>query len=469
MIPHLFSAVFIHYTDPGMKTVPVHKDLQDLSLFFTRAGFSVYLVGGAVRDSFLGTTATDWDIATNASPQAVTSLFHRVIPTGIEHGTVTIPFRGHMIECTTFRTEQGYSDGRHPDSVAYAATIEEDLSRRDFTMNAIAVTLPGGAVVDPFDGRKDITRKIIRTVGNPAERFAEDGLRTLRAVRFSTLPGFTIEQATFDAIRPALPVTARVAVERVREELVKLVSGAEPLTGLGYLESSGLLELFLPELAECRGIEQKGRHRFDVLDHSFLACAAAPREDLIVRLSALFHDVGKPRTRAVDDHGNYTFHRHEAVSADITKSVLERLRFPNRTVTEVCHLVRMHMFHYEPVWTDAAVRRFMVAAGVENLDRLFSLRRADTAAISGHTGPLPDLVELQSRINGIVAKKQGLTLRDLAVNGNDLKNEGIRNGPAIGLILHELHEAVLDDPALNTKDRLMEIARAFCREKNIAT
>lgn len=218
-----------------MKTVPVHKDLQDLSLFFTRAGFSVYLVGGAVRDSFLGTTATDWDIATNASPQAVTSLFHRVIPTGIEHGTVTIPFRGHMIECTTFRTEQGYSDGRHPDSVAYAATIEEDLSRRDFTMNAIAVTLPGGAVVDPFDGRKDITRKIIRTVGNPAERFAEDGLRTLRAVRFSTLPGFTIEQATFDAIRPALPVTARVAVERVREELVKLVSGAEPLTGLDIL------------------------------------------------------------------------------------------------------------------------------------------------------------------------------------------------------------------------------------------
>ncbi len=278
-----------------------------------------------------------------------------------------------------------------------------------------------------------------------------------------------MEKKTFDAIEPALPVTARVAIERVREELVKLITGMEPLTGLRYLESSGLLQLFLPELAECRGIEQKGRHRFDVLDHLFHACTASPREDLVVRLAALFHDVGKPRTRKTDEHGNFTFYHHEAVSANMTRIILERLRFPNRTVTEVCHLIRMHMFHYEPVWSDAAVRRFLVSAGLENLDRLFTLRRADTAAISGHTGPLPDLVELKSRIDTILAQKQGLTLRDLAVNGNDLKNAGIRNGPTIGIVLHELHEAVLDDPELNKKEKLLEIARAFCRERNIAT
>lgn len=450
-----------------MNTVPVHKDLKDFSRFFTRAGFTVYLVGGAVRDIFLGKKATDWDVATNAHPRDVQQLFHRVIPTGLEHGTVTIPFRGRMIECTTFRTEQGYSDGRHPDEIAYAATIEEDLSRRDFTMNAIAVSLPDGIIIDPFDGRSDIARKCIRTVGHPEERFSEDGLRTLRAVRFSALPGFTIEQATFEAIRPAIPVTVRVAIERVREELNKLIMGEEPLGAFNYLETSGLLEVFLPELAECRGIDQKGRHRYDVLDHLYHACAAAPGDDPVVRLAALFHDVGKCRTRNTDEHGNYTFYRHESVSAQMTESIMKRLKFPNKITADTVHLIKLHMFHYEPVWTDAAVRRFLVSVGLEHLDRLFLLRRADTAAISGITEPLPDLVELRSRINGILAEKQVLSLRDLAINGNDLKKAGIRNGPAIGSILHELHEAVLDDPLLNTREILLEIALAFCRERSI--
>lgn len=450
-----------------MNTVPVHKDLKDFSHFFTRAGFSVYLVGGAVRDIFLGKKATDWDVATNARPEDVQHLFHRVIPTGIDHGTVTIPFRGHMIECTTFRTERGYSDGRHPDEIAYAATIEEDLSRRDFTMNAIAVSLPDGVIADPFDGRKDISRKCIRTVGNPSERFSEDGLRTLRAVRFSALTGFTIEQKTFEAIAPAIPVTARVAIERIRDELFKLITGEEPLVAFRYLESSGLLKEFLPELAECRGIEQKGRHRHDVLDHLYHACAAAPREEAVVRLAALLHDVGKPRTRDTDDNGSFTFYRHESVSAQMAETIMKRLKFPNGTIADTVHLIRLHMFHYEPVWTDAAVRRFVVSAGLEHLDRLFLLRRADTAAISGAVGPLPDLVELRGRINAILAEKQALTLRDLAVNGNDLIKEGIRNGPSIGIVLHELHESVLDDPSLNNRETLLEIARAFCRERAI--
>lgn len=450
-----------------MNTVPVHKDLKEFSRFFIRGGFTVYLVGGAVRDIFLGKKPTDWDVATNARPQDVQQLFHRVIPTGIEHGTVTIPFRGHMIECTTFRTEQGYSDGRHPDEIAYAATIGEDLSRRDFTMNAIAVSLPDGHIVDPFDGRGDIARKCIRTVGNPAERFSEDGLRTLRAVRFSALPGFAIEQKTFEAIAPAIPVTAQVAIERVRDELYKLITGQEPLGAFSYLEKSGLLLEFLPELSECRGIEQKGRHRHDVLDHLYHACAAVPREEPVVRLAALFHDVGKCRTRNTDEHGNYTFYRHESVSAQLSEAIMKRLKFPNKTITDTVHLIRLHMFHYEPAWTDAAVRRFLVSVGTEHLERLFLLRRADTAAISGIVEPLPYLVELRSRINSILSEKQALTLRDLAVNGNDLKKAGIRNGPSIGIVLHELHETVLDDPSLNTRETLLEIARAFCRERAI--
>ena len=450
-----------------MNTVPVPRDLQEFSHIFTQNGFSVYLVGGAIRDIFLKKKPTDWDVATNASPQQVSKIFKRVIPTGIEHGTVTIPFRSHMIECTTFRTEQGYSDGRHPDKIHYAATIEEDLSRRDFTMNAIAVSLPDGKVIDPFNGRADIKKRIIKTVGSPTERFSEDGLRPLRAVRFSTLTDFTIEPETFAAIQPALTVTGRVAVERVRDELVKLIMSEQPLTGLDYLEKSGLMDLFLPELAQCRGIEQKGRHQFDVLDHLYRACAAAPQNEPEVRIAALFHDIGKPIVRSLDESGNFTFYHHETVSAKMTKKIMERLRFPNRSIEMVTHLIRMHMFHYEPVWTDAAVRRFIVSTGVEYIEPLFLLRRADSAAITGTSTLLPDLVEFRERINHILAQKHVFSLKDLAVTGNDLKKAGITHGPSIGIVLRELHNTVLDDPSLNTKERLIKIALAFCNERKI--
>lgn len=468
-MPHLSLYAFIHYTAHSMNTVPVPQHLQELSRTFTQNGFSVYLVGGAIRDIFLHKNPTDWDVATNATPQQVSNLFRRVIPTGIDHGTVTIPFQGLMIECTTFRTEQGYSDGRHPDEIHYAATIEEDLSRRDFTMNAIAVSLPDGKIIDPFGGRIDIKKRVIRTVGSPTERFSEDGLRPLRAVRFSTLPGFTIDSETFAAIKPVLSVTAKVAIERVRDELIKLIMSEEPQTGLEYLEKSGLLELFLPELARCRGVEQKGRHKFDVLDHLYRSCAASPQSEPEVRIAALFHDIGKPLVRAVDEGGNYTFYHHETVSAKMTKELLERLRLPKRTIEAVTHLVRMHMFHYESVWTDAAVRRFIVSTGVEYIDRLFLLRRADSAAITGTNALLPDLVEFQTRIDAIIAQDHVFSLKDLAVTGNDLKKAGILHGPSIGTVLQELHQTVLEDPSLNTKDRLIEIATAFCSERNIIT
>ena len=448
-----------------MDRIPVHPILKDLSRFFTQSGHRAYLVGGAVRDIVLGKKPEDWDIATDATPEEVARLFRRVIPTGIEHGTVTIPFKNHLIECTTFRTEAGYTDGRRPDSVGYAATIEEDLSRRDFTMNAIAVSLPDGAVTDPFGGREDIKRGVIRTVGVASERFGEDGLRPIRAVRFSAQLGFAIDEETLAAIPGALGVTARVARERIKDELVKLLASPAPSAGLRFMESAGLLELILPELYACRGIDQKGMHEFDVLDHLFAACDASPRESLEIRLTALFHDVGKPVVRAVDADGNYTFHHHETVSAEIAGRVLARLRFPIKTTERVAHLVRQHMFHYEPSWTDAAVRRFIVRAGEEHIESLFALRRADACAITGLKTEPAHLLEFGDRIKAVTEAKHAFSLKDLAINGKDLSALGIPAGPATGHILRELLEATLDDPSLNEADRLREIANAIYRDK----
>jgi len=441
-----------------MDTVPVPELLKDLSRHFTARGYQVYLVGGAVRDLFLGKKPDDWDIATDATPAQVASLFRRIIPTGIEHGTVTIPFREHHIECTTFRTEQGYSDGRRPDSISYAATIEEDLSRRDFTMNAIAVSLPEGSVIDPFSGRADIGRRLIRTVGSAAERFSEDGLRPLRAVRFSSQLAFTMEQSTLEAIRPALPVTARVALERVREELVKILASPVPSTALKSMEATGLLQLILPELQSCRGIEQKGMHRYDVLDHLLLTCDACPADIPELRLAGLFHDIGKPCVRSTDADGEYTFYNHESVSAEMTEELMERLRFPMKLTRAVSHLVRQHMFHYESNWSDAAVRRFLVRTGEDSLSNLFLLRLADASAITGlPAGPLL-LSDFQDHIDRVLAQKHAFSLKDLKVNGRDLMSIGIPSGPHTGQILNELMETVLDDPELNERDRLISIA-----------
>lgn len=450
-----------------MDRVPVPPLLKDLSRFFTAGGFKVYLVGGAVRDMFLDKKADDWDIATDATPEQVAGIFKRIIPTGIEHGTVTIPFRTKMIECTTFRTETGYSDGRRPDSISYTATIDEDLSRRDFTMNAIAVSLPDGTIIDPFDGRADIRSKLIRTVGEAASRFSEDGLRPLRAVRFASQLGFSIHPETLSAIRPALSVTARVASERIRDELTKTLLSPVPSTGLRFMESTGLLGLILDELQNCRGVDQKGMHRFDVLDHLLLTCDAAPATSLELRLAGLFHDIGKPLVREMDDTGVYTFYNHETVSAEIAATIMTRLRYPLKTVKSVTHLVRQHMFHYEPSWTDAAVRRFIVRTGEEYIDQLFALRRADACAIAGIRGTPAHLDEFRARIDGLLEKEHAFSLKDLAINGRDLISAGIPSGPQTGLILHELLETVLEDPSMNTRERLTEIAEAFYRERFI--
>ncbi|MDR2194026.1 MAG: HD domain-containing protein [Treponema sp.] len=442
----------------------IPRILKDIARIFSANGTPCFLVGGAVRDMLRGEKARDFDLATSAAPEAVTAMFRAegctVIPTGVKHGTVTVHYKGTAFEITTFRTESDYRDGRRPEKITYTATIEEDLARRDFTMNAIALELPQGRLVDPFNGRADIRNRIIRCVGNPRERFSEDGLRPLRCVRFAAQFGFSVDGETLAAIPPALPITAKVSAERIRDELDKTIDSVKPSTGLLLMERTGLLTHILPELAVCRGVDQKGYHRFDVLDHSLLACDYAARERYPreVRLAALFHDIGKPAVRAMDASGVWTFYRHEQESAVLARAIMSRLRYPNAVIDTVIHLVAEHMFHYTADWSNAAVRRFIVRVGETHLPNLYKLRRADVCAAAGEQFPPDFLMPLMDRVHAILDEKKALTLKDLAVSGADLIALGIKPGPRLGVILKELLEAVLDDPELNTKQTLLEIA-----------
>ena len=443
--------------------------LKELASVFNSQGKQVYLVGGAVRDMLRGEKIHDWDLATDALPDEVTAVIKaaggKVVPTGIKHGTVTVFYKKHSAEITTFRTESDYSDGRRPDTVNYAATIEEDLSRRDFTMNAIALRLPKAEIIDPFGGARDIKAGIIRCVGKAAERFGEDGLRPLRAVRFAAQLGFELEQNTQDAISGALAISAKVSQERVRDEIDKILASALPSRAFLLMEKTGLLELFLGELAVCRGIEQKGYHRFDVLDHSLLACDYAARNGFSheLRLAALLHDVGKPQTQKMDNSEVWTFYRHEEIGDVMCREMLGRLRYSNAVIDSVCHLVKEHMFHYTPDWNDSAVRRFIARVGENSLENLYCLRRADTFALTGRESEGHALLLLVNRVEEILASGRAFSIKDLAVTGNDLKTIGIKPGKTMGLILHELLETVLDDPAQNTQEKLLEIAEKTYR------
>jgi putative nucleotidyltransferase with HDIG domain len=445
------------------KRISVHPELKEIAGIFNKHNKKVYLVGGAVRDILRNKKASDWDLATDASSDEVCKMFRRVIKTGIKHGTVTILYKDDALEVTTFRTEAAYSDGRRPDAVQFAASIEEDLSRRDFTMNAIAAELPSGIIVDPFNGVKDIQNGIIRCVGSAEERFSEDGLRPLRALRFAAKLGFSLDNGIIKAIPATLAVTAKVSPERVRDEFEKIILSDRPSAALTIMGETGLLQLLLPELAACAGVEQKGYHRFDVWTHSVLACdyAAKINANEEVRLAALFHDIGKPATAKPDERGIWTFYNHEKISAELTRCLMFRLRFPNTIIDKVTHLINEHMFHYEDVWNDAAVRRFVARAGEENLNSLFDLRRADSFGMRAEEPPPDLLLSFQLRIEKVLAKSRALSIKNLAVNGRDLMAAGISAGPRMGIILQRLMEAVLEDPELNTKENLLKIGKAI--------
>ena len=455
-----------------MNHIKIPDILKKMNEIFVQHGYKAYLVGGAVRDMLMGKEPHDWDVTTDATPEQVMSIFRKVIPTGIAHGTVTVLFMKNEIEVTTFRTESDYSDGRHPDKVEYTGNIEEDLSRRDFTINAIASYLGDGTITDPFHGRDDIKRKIIRTVGNPLERFSEDGLRPVRAVRFSAQLGFEIERETLKAISEPeiLKKTSGISLERFRDELLKLMKAEKPSAGLKLMEESGILDIFIPEFKKCRGCIQgdfRGYHQFDVLDHLFYACDGAPASKQNVRLAALFHDIGKPDVKRViptPQGDQFTFYNHEAKSQQITKEILFRLKFSNAEIANICHLVVNHMFNYTQDWTDAAVRRFLAKIQAENLEDLYDLRLADiygmnNAPVRGQDSRTIALLnELKDRISKETEKNSVLSLKQLAVNGKDLMKNGISAGKDLGFVLNQLLETVLEDPSQNEKEQLIKIA-----------
>ncbi|MBQ9627021.1 MAG: HD domain-containing protein, partial [Treponema sp.] len=443
-----------------MRGVKIPYELQKMNSLFEAAGFEAYLVGGAVRDEIMGKGAHDWDVATNARPEDVIKIFRRVIPTGIKHGTVTVHFMKKAIEVTTFRTESDYSDGRHPDKVEYAGRIEEDLSRRDFTMNAMAASLKDGHIVDPYGGADDIKARVIRAVGVPHERFMEDGLRPVRAVRFASQLGFKIEEKTWAAILrdDILKKAAGISLERFRDEFCKILLSPVPSVGLKLLEESGLLKIFVPELLQgraCVQSDERGFHSFDVLDHNFYACDGAvlrggsqaceqsPADRLLIlRLAALFHDVAKPSCKRVVpaegdggrqslsseqslSGGKITFYNHEIAGEKMARGILVRLKFSNAQIDAVCHLIKEHMFNYESSWSDAAVRRFVQRVGAQNIDALFDLRLADIYGMKRAEVRLHDtavcgkLLELRERVDAALSQKSAMGLKDLAVNGGD--------------------------------------------------
>ncbi|MGH7285791.1 MAG: CCA tRNA nucleotidyltransferase [Polyangiaceae bacterium] len=420
-----------------------------------------WIVGGCVRDLLAGRAVSDWDIATDALPQEVQKIFPKVIPTGIAHGTVTVLQHGKAYEVTTLRGETTYSDGRHPDAVHFVDDITADLARRDFTFNAIAIEPISGQIIDPFEGRKDLENKILRAVGNAEERFSEDGLRVLRAARFAATLEVDLDPDTEKAIPRTLDTFKKVSAERVRDEWVKTMKAKRPSRAFEIMKTSGILAITCPELLEGVGMSQNKYHAYDVWTHG-MECMNACAGDPILRIAALLHDVGKPKTRAFSEKTkDYTFYDHDQVGAEIAHPIATRLKFSNDERARIVDLVRHHLFHYTDEWNDATVRRWMKRVGVDRISDLYVLNEADVRS-KGLEGPpdLDPLEKLKAHVAKVEALGAALSTRDLAIDGRDLMNElGLAPGPILGKILNALLEDVIADPAKNGRDSLLQRAR----------
>lgn len=427
---------------------------------FEENGYECYLVGGSVRDLILGNEIYDYDFATNARPEMVMKLFRRAIPTGIKHGTVSVIMdENSTYEITTYRADGKYIDGRRPESVSFSNSLKEDVQRRDFTINGLAFDIKSAEIIDFVEGLKDIERGIIRTIGDPVDRFSEDGLRTYRACRFASKLDFEIEENTFAAISKTLNVAELVSVERIRDELKKILVSRKPSVGIEYLRKSGLLKLFLPELDDCYLVEQNKYHSYDIYYHSLYSCDAAPKDRLLIRVAALLHDVGKLPVRREGAHGDYTFYNHEVVGAKMTRRIMKRLKFSNDEIAIVNNLVLNHMFHFTDDWTDGAVRRFMRKVGVENIEDLFLLRLADRKGNGARDGIPAQLYQLKRRVEKAIIEENAISVKDLDINGSILMEKfNLKSGPIIGKVLNELLEIVLDDPEANNSKFLIEKA-----------
>jgi tRNA nucleotidyltransferase (CCA-adding enzyme) len=431
------------------------------------AGHQAFVVGGSIRDLLVGRPPGDFDVATSAHPEETLRVFGNrfAIPTGLQHGTVTVLASEaggtHHVEVTTFRGEGAYLDGRHPSTVSFGATLDEDLSRRDFTMNAIAYEPATGALVDPHEGRADIARKLVRAVGDPVLRFGEDGLRPMRAVRQAAQLGFSIESATEAAIPRTLASFRKVSAERVRDELRKLLLAPVPSQGIEAMRRTGLLAEVLPELLPTIGCLQNRYHKHDVYAHT-LATLDAAIPDFLVRMAALLHDLGKPNTQAprADAPGEFSFFGHEHIGSEMAETIGTRLKLPTAERETICRLVAGHMFFYTSDWTDGTVRRFVKRVGPDLVPLLFALREADIASRRQGEDREAETRELRCRIGQVAAADAALRVTDLAIDGKDvMRILAIPPGRRVGEVLETLLEKVLDDPRLNQRDTLERLVR----------
>ena len=436
--------------------------ILDISHRLQKSGFESYVVGGCVRDILMSRDPKDWDITTNARPEQILEIF----PEGKyenSFGTVLLPIRlsgeaetkpDDLVEITTYRSEQGYSDRRHPDAVNFETELDKDLERRDFTINALAFSPDKpGDIVDLFGGEKDIKAKIIRAVGEPSDRFKEDALRMLRAVRFSAQLGFSLEPKTQRAIVKLAGSLKFVSPERIRDELVKIMASDRPAVGISLLHDTKLLQYILPELEQGVGVRQDRHHIYTVFKHNLLSLENCPNSEWPVRFAALLHDIGKPKTRKIID-GIATFYNHEYVGAKMVDRIMSRLKFPNEQRERVVNLVRNHMFYYNVgEVTAASVRRLIVKVGQQNLKDLIDLRIADRLGSGTPKAKPYKLRHLEYMMEKV--QNDPVSVKMLSLKGDDIiKLLDAAPGPKIGAILDVLLSEVIEEPDLNKKDKL---------------
>ena len=442
--------------------IKITDDLKKIASILHNKGFSCYLVGGAVRNQLLGIEEKDYDLATNAYPEDIMNTFNRVIPTGIKHGTVTILFKGEAYEITTFRVDGEYSDGRRPDTIEFTSNIYEDLKRRDFTINSIAYDILKEEMIDPNNGLSDLENKTIKAIGDPHKRFQEDGLRPLRACRFAAQLNFTIEDKTFKAISKNIEKFKSVSKERIYDELVKTMKAKKPSITFHLLYNSGLLEVISPDLVNCMGVTQRERHKYDVFEHLLHTCDYCPQSDKNLRFAGLFHDLGKVTVLKYKDDGTPTFYNHEKASSRLAVKIMKNLKFPNKDISKIEHLINYHMFNYEHNWTDAAIRRFISKVGTESINELLTLQKADLKSMKVTSESFKLVDEFEDRIKHILNEKNAFTIKDLSINGNILNRElEIPQGPIMGKIFRRLLDDVLDDPKLNQEEILKTKAKNY--------
>lgn len=437
-----------------MLRIQIPEKANQIIAALTEAGFEAYVVGGCVRDAILGRTASDWDITTNARPEQVKALFPRTLDTGLQHGTVTVMQGREGFEVTTYRIDGEYLDGRHPETVTFTPCLLEDLKRRDFTVNAMAYNEKEG-LVDAFDGLEDLKRGQIRCVGDPEERFTEDSLRILRAVRFSAQLDFTIEDRTWAALSKFAPRLSKVSAERIQTELVKLLVSPHPERFRTVWET-GISAEILPEFDACMETPQENPHHcWSVGEHTLRALAAVDA-DKTLRLAVLLHDIGKPLTRTTDAEGVDHFYGHGQKGAEMADQILRRLKFDNDTRKKTVRLVQVHDDRQIPL-TSRGVRRAVHRIGAEIFPDYLKVRRADIMAQNPEfrEKKLKNLSEVEELYRGILEAGECLSLKDLAVTGRDLIAAGRKPGPELGKTLNRLLELVIEHPEYNTKEILL--------------